>query len=264
MYFNLPHIEPLSSQPANLLPNQPHDRNHNHHHNNTMKTHIKLLAFNGLLTLATLVASAQNTFPDVGNVGIGTLTPNKPLVVKSDEVSIIFEGHNAGSIQFHDGYGGELGYRVRSASGGGWRWQFIDGSNNEFFGVDYPTGDALIRGCLIIPNGKVGIGTTEPTHALTVNGPIRAKEIIVNTGWADDVFSKDYKLPSLAETERYIQSNGHLPGIPSAKEVRDNGVSVGESQSLLLRKIEELTLHMIQMEKRVAELEAENAVLKAK
>ena len=113
-------------------------------------------------------------------------------------------------------------------------------------------------------DGNASIDTTKLTHALTVNGAIRAKEIIVDTGWADDVFSEGYKLASLAETESYIQSNGRLPGIPSAKEVQDKGVSVGESQSLLLRKIEELTLHMIQVEKRVAELEAENAALKTK
>jgi len=122
-----------------------------------------------------------------------------------------------------------------------------------------------------MPDGNVGIGTTNPSHTLTVNGAIRAKEIIVDTGWADDVFSADYKLTSLADTESYIQSNGHLPGIPSAKEVQDKGVSVGESQAMLLRKIEELTLHVIevnkkqaQLETRIAELEAENTALRAR
>ena len=113
-----------------------------------------------------------------------------------------------------------------------------------------------------MPDGNVGIGTTNPSHTLTVNGAIRAKEIIVDTGWADDVFCKDYKLLSLAEIEDYINKAGHLPGIPTAREVHDNGVKVGETQSLLLRKIEELTLHLIRMEKRVAELETENAALK--
>ncbi|AHF90390.1 hypothetical protein OPIT5_09445 [Opitutaceae bacterium TAV5] len=104
-------------------------------------------------------------------------------------------------------------------------------------------------------DGKLGIGTTSPTHALTVNGPIRAKEVIVDTGWADDVFASDYRLASLKEVEAHIEQEGRLPGMPSAKEVAENGLSVGEAQSLLLRKIEELTLHVIRLEKKNEQLE---------
>jgi hypothetical protein len=110
---------------------------------------------------------------------------------------------------------------------------------------------------------SVGIGTLSTGNfALAVNGSIRAKEIIVETGWSDFVFEPDYKLATLDEVERHISEHGHLPDIPSAAEVAENGVKVGEMESRLLRKIEELTLHMIDMNKRVAALEAENSRLK--
>jgi len=70
-------------------------------------------------------------------------------------------------------------------------------------------------------------------------------KVALNTPWPDFVFEKSYQLPSLYETERHIQEKGHLPGIPSAKEVEANGINVGEMNAKLLQKIEELTLHMI-------------------
>jgi hypothetical protein len=99
--------------------------------------------------------------------------------------------------------------------------------------------------------GKIGIGSTSPTHKLTVNGPIRAKEVIVDTDWADDVFAEDYSLMPLAEVRHHIETNKRLPGVPSAGEVASEGVSVGEMQSLLLRKIEELTLHVIRQQEEI-------------
>ena len=111
--------------------------------------------------------------------------------------------------------------------------------------------------------GNVGIGTTNPTHKLSVSGTIRAKEIIVDTGWADHVFEADYQIPSLEAVEQHIKRNKHLPGIPTAQEIAAKGVSLGEMQSLLLAKIEELTLHQIELNKRLRALEQENAALKA-
>jgi len=98
--------------------------------------------------------------------------------------------------------------------------------------------------------GNMGIGTVIPTEKLAVNGNIRAKKIIVSqTNWPDYVFDSSYVLPSLPEVEKYITKNKHLPGIPSAKEVNEHGISVGENQALLLKKIEELTLHLIRQDK---------------
>ncbi|RQO66489.1 hypothetical protein DBR43_30235 [Pedobacter sp. KBW06] len=87
-------------------------------------------------------------------------------------------------------------------------------------------------------------------YKLAVNGKIRAHEIRVETAnWPDYVFKKEYNLRSLAETEKYILDNGHLPEIPSASEIDKDGLALGEMNKKLLKKIEELTLHLIAMEK---------------
>nr|WP_068892580.1 tail fiber protein [Pedobacter panaciterrae] len=98
--------------------------------------------------------------------------------------------------------------------------------------------------------GKVGIKTSTPgDYDLAVKGKIRAQEIKVElANWPDYVFAKDYDLPSLRETEQHIKKNGHLPGIPSAEEVKANGIDLGEMNAKLLQKIEELTLHLLAIE----------------
>ncbi|BBM86290.1 hypothetical protein [Candidatus Uabimicrobium amorphum] len=99
---------------------------------------------------------------------------------------------------------------------------------------------------------NVAIGSSSSHgHKLAVNGSIRAKSVTVDTGWSDFVFEDDYKLMSLEEVEEKIEKNGHLPDIPSAEEVAKNGISLGEIQSKLLQKIEELTLYTIQQEKKI-------------
>ncbi|MCL2289261.1 MAG: hypothetical protein FWC34_00940, partial [Bacteroidetes bacterium] len=90
---------------------------------------------------------------------------------------------------------------------------------------------------------------------LSHTGVLKAKEVLVSlAGWPDYVFEDDYNLLSLSEVEQYIQQNKRLPQIPSAQEVEENGVELGDMQSKLLLKIEELTLYIIQMQKEIDEL----------
>lgn len=104
-------------------------------------------------------------------------------------------------------------------------------------------------------NGNVGIGTLDTQgYKLAVNGIIRAKEIKVESNWADFVFKKDYKLPTLGEVKKHITEKGTLPGIPSESDVKANGVSLGEVNALLLQKIEELTLYVIKQQEEINEL----------
>jgi hypothetical protein len=140
-------------------------------------------------------------------------------------------------------YGGDLYFRGRS------------GSDNS-----YPV-------FMITKEGSVVIGLPESTSkkSLRVNGPIYANEVQIKTNvWADYVFNENYKLPTLNEVKQHIDENKHLPGIPTEKEVKENGVNVGEMQVKLLQKIEELTLYVIQQNEKIQVLETELKELKNK
>ena len=99
------------------------------------------------------------------------------------------------------------------------------------------------------------------SYTLSVNGKIRANEVRVYTGWADYVFENDYKLRPLQEVESYIQQNKHLPDVPSAKVVEKDGILVGEMNATLLRKVEELTLYMIEANKAIKDLQEKVEIL---
>ena len=108
-------------------------------------------------------------------------------------------------------------------------------------------------------SGVTGIG--DQTVKANVNlrlfadGLLMAKEVKVTlTGWPDYVFGADYRLRSLSETEAYIREHGHLPDVPSATEVEEGGLSLGEMNKVLLQKVEELTLHVIELQKQIDEL----------
>jgi hypothetical protein len=112
--------------------------------------------------------------------------------------------------------------------------------------------------------GKTHIGLQLPDAAnahqdalLTVAGKVLAKSCYVNiTNWADYVFDADYKLPNLYDTETYYKANHHLPEIPSECEVLEQGIDVGEMNKLLLKKIEEMTLLMVQQQKQIDAINA--------
>jgi hypothetical protein len=105
----------------------------------------------------------------------------------------------------------------------------------------------------IAANGNVGIGESNPAAKLAVKGDVHAQKlkVISNANWPDFVFEKGYKLPALKETVAYAQQHKHLPGVPSAADVARDGVDVGEMNRLLLQKVEELTLHLAQLQDKV-------------
>ncbi|TCC97697.1 hypothetical protein [Pedobacter hiemivivus] len=179
---------------------------------------------------------------EIGNVGIGTSNPFSRLHVK--------DGPHTGTIALGDDAYPTL--LCSSASSGEFR---ID-NRSSFIGylTFYPNGQNTTVGSeamRICASGNIGIGTTDPkNYRLAVNGKIRAQEIKVEASpWPDYVFADSYSLPTLQETEKHIKEKGHLPGIPSAAEVKANGIDLGEMNAKLLQKIEELTLHLIELKK---------------
>jgi hypothetical protein len=112
-------------------------------------------------------------------------------------------------------------------------------------------------------NGNVGIGIDAPTAKLHVDGNIISEEVKVEVvNGPDYVFEPDYDLRTLEETKQYITENKHLPEIPPAAEMEENGVELGEMNMLLLKKIEELTLHMIRQQSQIEALKEEITSLK--
>ncbi|GEP98958.1 hypothetical protein CCY01nite_52180 [Chitinophaga cymbidii] len=117
----------------------------------------------------------------------------------------------------------------------------------------------------ILGNGNVGIGTTTPgSYKLAVEGTIGARKVKVTqqTNWADFVFEPEYELPSLQEVEAFVRKHKHLPDIPSAKEVAMEGVDLGEMNRLLLQKVEEQMLYIIELNRKIELLSSEIQALK--
>jgi len=134
----------------------------------------------------------------------------------------------------------------------------VSSSGGILFGTSTTSGYTnAIAKMFISGSGNVGIGTTSPDEKLTVKGTIHTEEVRVdlNVPGPDYVFEADYNLSTLEETASFVQKNKHLPEIPSALEMEANGINLGEMNMLLLKKIEELTLHLISQEQRIKALE---------
>jgi hypothetical protein len=189
-----------------------------------------LLAMLALVSAPSLVTAQTNTYPwpSSGNVGIGATAPAAKLEINAP---------------------GE-GLKLTGRSGGISAGLFTGSTTDKLYIADWATGTKGIE--VDLGTGNVGIGTTNPTHPLSVNGTIEATEVIVQTGWSDYVFAPTYRLAPLSELETAIKTAHHLPGIPSQTDVSAKGVSVGNMQAKLLEKIEELTLYVIAQDKRLS------------
>lgn len=215
----------------------------------------------GNLILQAGEASLLGTSYVAGNVGIGTTLPDAKVSIFSSTIAsndntylLSLRGRNP-IMTFADENNVSYGY-IKSwtnAPYAPFTKGLLFGSSPGypiFFSTNYYT-----LSMIIADNGNVGIGTANPTYKLSVNGNVRSKEVVVETNWADYVFDKNYSLPHLNEVEKFIDKNKHLPNIPSASEIQTNGLHLGEIQKMMMEKIEELTLYLIEANKRIEALE---------
>jgi hypothetical protein len=189
-----------------------------------------------------------------GNIGIGTPTPRGKFDIDGPGDIYLSDDVNVGAAQslFLPGHiyisphnGGNVSYLQARR---------LDNSGTTSLRIRTYNSGSLTEAMQIEGNGNVGIGTTTPGNfKLAVNGKIWGTEVqvaLTNPG-PDYVFEKSYALPTLEEVKSYIDQNKHLPEVPSAKEMETNGVNVGEMNMLLLKKIEELTLYVIEQQKQI-------------
>jgi carbohydrate binding protein with CBM6 domain/Big-like domain-containing protein len=142
-------------------------------------------------------------------------------------------------------------------------------TGNIGIGTVAPSQKLEVNGNVLVDN-QLFVGTVDPTtttgYLLAVNGAaiFTMVKVKLNTAWPDYVFGDDYSLPSLAEVEKYIKENKHLPDMPSADEMKKQGIDLGDNQAALLKKVEELTLYIIDQNKQTEEQDQKIEDLNAK
>jgi len=225
--------------------------------------------------LSLVMENGYNFTVENGNLGIGTSTPSAKLEVNGD-ANI---GIDAGAIT---GYGARLQLLGASSNGDAlWLSRYNNGANQTELrvniGDDYgQSQDMFVVGThywsngnwyphlAVQASGNVGIGTTTPDAKLAVKGTVHANEVKVdlNVPGPDYVFADNYQLQPLNELKSYIDQNKHLPEVPSAAAMEANGINLGEMNMLLLKKVEELTLYVIELKKENEKTASENAQIK--
>lgn len=205
---------------------------------------MKKISLLSILTFLSFSCFSQTNKLDMnGMVGIGTNSPQSLLHIKGldgiDHVQItksasspnldIISAYNGSD----DAQSGSFAYGVRPEDDA---WQIWE----RHVGTEW-------RNLFIVKlNGNVGIGKFDPNYKLDVNGAIRANEVRVETmSWPDYVFAKDYRKMALDEVKKYVYENGHLPDIPSEAVIVRDGLELGEMNKSLMKKVEELTLYLI-------------------
>jgi hypothetical protein len=197
------------------------------------------------LALQTGGTSRLTVLGSNGNVGIGTAAPEQKLHITGD---LLLDNGDTPTI-----YTGTGTYLYLSTSGG----QPSVLKTGGVLVADSYNYASPSRNDLVV-KGKVAIGTPVTTSAngytLAVNGKIGAKDVQIernSNAWPDYVFAPAYELPSLSEVEQYVRQHHHLSEVPSAKEVEEKGHSVGDMDLILLKKVEELTLYIIEQQKQI-------------
>ncbi|SDQ01647.1 hypothetical protein SAMN05428975_5911 [Mucilaginibacter sp. OK268] len=221
------------------------------------------------LTLSILLLTgysdyAQNIFPSTGPVGVGTTGPIIPLQIHTGAGSNVINeglrivnqfnsnGNNNPSIVFsNDGSNAN----PLTTTFQTWALSAMVAGGESFSIIHKGGTNALITPFFINgANGSVGINTTyiPSSFQFAVNGAMITTSIVVKVrnGWPDYVFKKDYQLPSLQEVKAYIDQNQHLPEIPSEQQIAKDGLNLGEMNKLLMKKMEELTLYLIDEHKK--------------
>jgi len=187
-----------------------------------------------------------------GTVGIGTTSSSGLLTIGSSS--------NRGTLNLIGSSSNPPALSISDSRTGAHQYTFYNGVS-AVGNLDIYDQTAGAYRLTINSSGNVLIGQAtqvNTAYKLDVAGPVRANEIVVNTSGADFVFEPTYKLPSISSLERYIKDNHHLPEIPSAKQMQQDGLSVGENQVKLLQKVEELTLYLIEKDKQIKEQQAIN------
>lgn len=234
---------------------------------------MKKIFIMALLCAMETSLKAQNVFPlPSGNVGIGTVSPqgNLDIYDASNTATIpLFSirsnfhvAGNYGMIRFGD-YTQTTDYQkgaiIYESVSGAARGKFHIALENTDGSGSVSLSDAKFT---VLSNGNVGIGITDPQEKLAVNGLIHAKAVIIDLlNWPDYVFRPTYRLRPLSEVKAYIDQNHRLPEMPSDKEVESKGLDVSEMNKLLTKKVEELTLYLIEKDKKEQEQAAAIATL---
>lgn len=178
-----------------------------------------------------------------GFVGINTDKPAYNLHVNGSTFTVALtlynekEPPNDGDILYTNAQGSAYWGAPPIGGGGSSLWLENENGNDIFFN-----------------SGNVGIGTINTYgYKLAVQGKIITEEVVVKhaVNWPDYVFHNNYKLTDLKELEKFVNKNHHLPEIPSEKEVSENGIELAKMNGLLLKKIEELTLYLIEQQKQL-------------
>jgi hypothetical protein len=251
---------------------------------------MKKLTFLCAVLAVCVQSKAQNNslyINSAGNVGIGTTAPNALVdafngVQHSDRIRLSGQEYFQAANSSPDGVAFRLGVNragnrqlwiadsASAINATNMQFQFGLGSGVNYAFLDAISTDVTTYGNLIfqIGGGNVGIGTLTPGVKLDVNGTVRAVSYIATitsgTKYADFVFKPGYKLASLSTIEASIKKEGHLPGIPGEEEARAHGIDLASMQVKLLQKVEELTLHVIEQQKELDALKADNAAMNAK